>query len=171
MDKDICSNTSDKSNDEYKKFLNESKEAFKIFMNSLTKYHIKAKRKELTDKIKKDIINNYKDCYICGENLTPILLIHHILPLSEFGDNSSFNLICLCPNCHKKIHYLYDSKAKDFKNKTDVILSSYSSSEREKCIELCEQYFRSGEEGTKEYIAREYTVSKLIDKYLHHKDF
>lgn len=30
--------------------------------------------------------------------------IHHINPIAEGGDNSSENLILLCPNCHKKVH-------------------------------------------------------------------
>jgi len=29
---------------------------------------------------------------------------HHIIPLSEGGDNAFENLVCLCEKCHKKIH-------------------------------------------------------------------
>ena len=30
--------------------------------------------------------------------------VHHILPLSKGGPDSYENMICLCPNCHRKFH-------------------------------------------------------------------
>lgn len=39
---------------------------------------------------------------ICNE---PYLEVHHIIPLSEGGDDTVENAIGLCPNCHKHAHY------------------------------------------------------------------
>ena len=52
-------------------------------------------------------------CQDCGHDapfmnrLTkqPYLEVHHILPLSEGGDDSIDNVVALCPNCHRKRHY------------------------------------------------------------------
>ncbi len=52
-------------------------------------------------------------CEECGCNApffrssdgTPYLEIHHILPLSEGGDDTVENALALCPNCHCKKHF------------------------------------------------------------------
>ena len=36
---------------------------------------------------------------------TPYLEIHHLVPLSEGGEDTLENAIALCPNCHRKMHY------------------------------------------------------------------
>lgn len=36
---------------------------------------------------------------------TPYLEVHHIIPLSQGGDDTVKNAIALCPNCHRKSHY------------------------------------------------------------------
>lgn len=41
-------------------------------------------------------------CFFCGSNEN--LEHHHIIPVSEGGDNSYQNLISLCFSCHKKVH-------------------------------------------------------------------
>ena len=38
-------------------------------------------------------------------NGTPYLEVHHVIPLSEDGDDTVENTIALCPNCHRQIHY------------------------------------------------------------------
>ncbi|HHW7447101.1 TPA: HNH endonuclease [Pasteurella multocida] len=35
----------------------------------------------------------------------PYLEVHHIIPLSQNGDDTVSNCIALCPNCHRKIHF------------------------------------------------------------------
>jgi 5-methylcytosine-specific restriction endonuclease McrA len=35
----------------------------------------------------------------------PYLEVHHIVPLSEGGEDSIENVIALCPNCHRKRHH------------------------------------------------------------------
>jgi len=42
-------------------------------------------------------------CAICGWN-DASCDIHHILPKSKKGNDGMDNLICVCPNCHRKIH-------------------------------------------------------------------
>ena len=36
---------------------------------------------------------------------SPFLEVHHIIPLSEGGDDTTDNAIALCPNCHRHAHY------------------------------------------------------------------
>ena len=43
-------------------------------------------------------------CEACGFGFTPLLHIHHIVPVSEGGAGHPDNLIALCPNCHELVH-------------------------------------------------------------------
>lgn len=43
--------------------------------------------------------------FIKKSNLQPYLEVHHIIPLSENGDDTVENCLALCPNCHRKEHY------------------------------------------------------------------
>lgn len=45
-----------------------------------------------------------KPCQFCGFDFAPILHIHHVVPLSEGGDNNM--LLLLCPLCHAAVHNL-----------------------------------------------------------------
>ena len=36
---------------------------------------------------------------------TPFLEVHHVIPLSEGGDDALDNVIALCPNCHRETHH------------------------------------------------------------------
>jgi hypothetical protein len=36
---------------------------------------------------------------------TPYLEVHHIKPLHSNGDNSLENIVVLCPNCHRRMHF------------------------------------------------------------------
>jgi hypothetical protein len=46
-----------------------------------------------------------KFCEICGESNKKILHNHHIVERTELNcDNSDFNLACICPSCHAKVH-------------------------------------------------------------------
>lgn len=55
-------------------------------------------------------------CELCGENAPfrvdgkPFLESHHIIPLSEGGKDSIDNVTALCPNCHRKVHYLKNTE-------------------------------------------------------------
>jgi len=63
--------------------------------------------------IKKVLISKKGMCEICGFAFKPILQIHHILPISFYGNNLGDNIICVCPNCHKTLHSLYKMIDKD----------------------------------------------------------
>lgn len=43
--------------------------------------------------------------FIRKSDNTPYLEVHHIIPLSENGDDTVENCIALCPNCHRKAHF------------------------------------------------------------------
>ncbi|WP_421919547.1 HNH endonuclease [Marinifilum sp.] len=52
-------------------------------------------------------------CEKCGKHApfnkdldnSPFLEVHHVIPLSENGDDTVKNSIGLCPNCHRHAHY------------------------------------------------------------------
>ena len=53
------------------------------------------------------------NCQLCGESAPfnnikgePYLESHHIIWLSQGGDDSIENTVALCPNCHRKMHVL-----------------------------------------------------------------
>jgi 5-methylcytosine-specific restriction endonuclease McrA len=35
----------------------------------------------------------------------PYLEVHHVVPLSEGGDDTLENAAALCPSCHRELHY------------------------------------------------------------------
>lgn len=63
-------------------------------------------------------------CELCGEPApfnrkdgTPYLETHHIKWLSNGGEDTVENTVALCPNCHRKMHIVNDSKdQKELKN-------------------------------------------------------
>jgi len=78
------------------------------------------KRNQKIVKKLKELYNN--QCQICGftfkkdsgENYSET---HHLIPLQNNGDDDIKNLVVVCPNCHKKLHYAkkekYDIKYKE----------------------------------------------------------
>lgn len=78
---------------------------------SKTIIYFKRNRK-IVQQLKK-IYNN--QCQICeftfkkdnGENYSET---HHLIPLGENGFDNIKNLIVVCPNCHKKLHYAKNKK-------------------------------------------------------------
>lgn len=45
-----------------------------------------------------------KKCLICGETNYNILDVHRIVPGAEGGKYKEWNMVCLCSNCHRKVH-------------------------------------------------------------------
>jgi 5-methylcytosine-specific restriction protein A len=41
----------------------------------------------------------------------PFLEVHHVVPLSEKGPDTTDNAVALCPNCHRECHYSRDTGA------------------------------------------------------------
>jgi 5-methylcytosine-specific restriction endonuclease McrA len=39
------------------------------------------------------------------ENGETYIEVHHVIPLSESGEDSIYNTVALCPNCHRALHY------------------------------------------------------------------
>ena len=46
-------------------------------------------------------------CTVCGFDYSPILVVHHITPVSRGGESSKRNLTILCPTCHALAHRLW----------------------------------------------------------------
>lgn len=46
-------------------------------------------------------------CETCGHDNYNILQVHHRVPKAEGGTDALSNLMLLCPNCHREIHFGY----------------------------------------------------------------
>lgn len=60
-------------------------------------------------------------CLLCNQVLDfndkegrPYLEVHHVVPLSEGGMDNIYNVVALCPNCHKKMHLANNPEDRDF---------------------------------------------------------
>lgn len=56
-------------------------------------------------------------CENCGEKApfylndgNPYLEVHHVIPLSLSGADTTSNCVALCPNCHRALHYSQNAK-------------------------------------------------------------
>lgn len=121
--------------DKFKKIFNEfggiEKNKDFIFKNLMDVEH-KPNYKETSSKIyerdaRLSLILKEKynySCQICAISLEALnnkkyVEAHHIIPLSEGGIDSIKNMICVCPNCHKKFHlgsYKLNKENKKIKN-------------------------------------------------------
>lgn len=79
--------------------------------------------KNEASKLKNYLVEEKGKCEICGFSYKPVLQIHHILPISEYGNNAKDNVMCLCPNCHKTLHTIYKGNFD-----IDVLMSHFRSS-------------------------------------------
>ena len=116
----------------------------------LWKHFNEEKRKE-AKKLRKGVVREGSACEVCGYSFSPILQIHHIVPIALGGNNSKDNIACLCPNCHKEIHYIYSlaikgddenyKKAEEFLNnkamQSDADMSGYI-----RRLEIVNKYLR-----------------------------
>lgn len=60
----------------------------------------------------------------------PYLESHHIRWLSQGGADTIFNVVALCPNCHRRMHILNDAKdVKCLKMKVDIAMENYGNAE------------------------------------------
>lgn len=104
----------------YANFLNgfSIKEIYKKQPVSVTNNNLKAKTittvvYSRSETVKNNTLNRAAGkCEFCGSEapfLTdegkPYLEVHHFIPLSEGGQDSTSNTLALCPNCHRKLHY------------------------------------------------------------------
>ncbi|QMV50607.1 HNH endonuclease [Ewingella americana] len=56
-------------------------------------------------------------CESCGEKApfylndgSPYLEVHHVVPLSSAGADTTSNCVAICPNCHRALHYSQNAK-------------------------------------------------------------
>lgn len=59
---------------------------------------------ENTHGLSKKEFNEYKSLILSQ------LQVHHVVPLSGLGTNGENNIVCVCENCHNKIHEETDTK-------------------------------------------------------------
>lgn len=45
-------------------------------------------------------------CYACGVAKRPVLAVHHVVPVELGGRDVLSNLLVLCANCHRSVHWL-----------------------------------------------------------------
>lgn len=91
-------------------------------------------------KIKKDLISSVGKCEICGFDYKPILQVHHIVPISQFGNNQADNVMCVCPNCHKTLHHMYSILERNINTSISPINSTYGSNVTEKMWDVLFRY-------------------------------
>lgn len=78
----------------------------KSFASECKANFVKEIRKE-SSKIRYGFIKRDCHCQICKCSEFDKLEMHHIVPVSDFGDNDPSNLITLCRDCHDWIHKMY----------------------------------------------------------------
>lgn len=69
----------------------------------------KWKKKSLRKQAQKFQKNNCEICRINKNRLTKIthtqgLIMHHVIPIEWGGDSKINNLICICGDCHYRLH-------------------------------------------------------------------
>jgi hypothetical protein len=47
-----------------------------------------------------------KACHACGTSTRPVLAAHHVVPMELGGKDNLSNLLVLCANCHRSVHWL-----------------------------------------------------------------
>ena len=104
-----------------------------------------AKKHSGASQIKSQMVNSYNRdrhvseyakcrakgfCQLCGnpapfkdKNGRPYLETHHIIRLADGGADSIENVVGLCPNCHRKMHYL------DLEEDVAILLAAASSTD------------------------------------------
>lgn len=62
------------------------------------------RRNPKNSKLARMILPN--ECNICGAQFEDnnVLDVHHLIPLSQGGEDKIENMVLLCPNCHKQVH-------------------------------------------------------------------
>jgi HNH endonuclease len=45
-------------------------------------------------------------CQVCGRSARAVRAIHHVIPVWPGGTDSMANLVTLCANCHRSVHWL-----------------------------------------------------------------
>lgn len=50
-----------------------------------------------------------RSCELCGNPVSKVLEIHHLIPLSRGGKSDEENFAILCPTCHKATHECINS--------------------------------------------------------------
>jgi len=104
----------------------------------------KVSYKRNIEKAKRSIVLSDFNCNLDDKHISfiskngkPYMEAHHLIPLFaqdyfEYSLDVDANIICLCPNCHRKLHYgdnvneelkrLYDSR-NEFLNKSGILIS------------------------------------------------
>ena len=103
---------------EVSKSRKEKSEERRIRIKKASKIPIMVESKSISFVRNPDIVaetleNSKGICAYCGNHApfnrdsdeTPYLEVHHIIPLSEGGEDSIENSVALCPNCHRQAHF------------------------------------------------------------------
>jgi hypothetical protein len=58
------------------------------------------------DLVPKALRRDRTRCQACGIPAKPVLAVHHVIPVTLGGRDALTNLITLCANCHRTVHWL-----------------------------------------------------------------
>lgn len=64
-------------------------------------------------------LNSNHITFISNANKKPYMEAHHLIPMSaqdyfDYTLDFADNIVCLCPNCHRKIHHATDEEKKRY---------------------------------------------------------
>lgn len=65
--------------------------------------------------------------------------VHHIIPLSEGGDDTPENAVALCPNCHRFLHYATETVRRGQRNALVAALKSKGVQVSHKLVKAADQ--------------------------------
>lgn len=107
---------------------------------------VKEHRKFISSNRETIIETRGNKCEVCGMGCKGILMVHHILPLQQGGNNDKENLVVVCPNCHALLHKdisFYKNGSVDLLEFTDDWCKrNYSSYANEAIMSLGKKYLR-----------------------------
>lgn len=115
------------------KGFNKKKTKLKIMKDELKEFDLKNNKKKLTEvqiQERSELIRKITKeraagvCQLCHKpapfytkNGEAYLECHHVIWLAKGGRDELYNTVALCPNCHRKMHYLDDEKDVDYLKK------------------------------------------------------
>lgn len=92
-------------------------------------------------------------CQLCSFDYPPLLHLHHLVPLTEGGDNET--LVVLCPTCHAGVHELTKAAVKAL-TKTEIMALAWWQKNQDRS-----NWWKQAGEG----------VTELVDLYVKHFEY
>lgn len=76
------------------------------------------------------VLGDSRNCAVKGFTTradTVYLETHHVVPLSEHGEDNVINVVAICPNDHRRAHY--SEEASDIQQRLLTLLAEFAAEE------------------------------------------